>query len=276
MQIGRFRITPVEFGHFRLDGGAMFGVIPRVLWEKFHPADEKNRIDMVMRAMLVETDDRKILVDTGFGEGRSEKFRRMFNFSGSDSLVDDSLQSAGLSREMITDVILTHLHFDHAGGSTIMKDTNPRPAFPNARYYIQRRQLEHARSRLERDRASYLKEDFEPLIDNGALEIVDGEWRLMEGVEMIICDGHTPGQQLVKVSGDGSTLVYAADLIPLAVQFNLPWIMAYDLYPVTTLEEKKRILSQAVDEDWTFFFEHDPVWITGKPVRTDKGYALKS
>ncbi len=276
MQLGRFKITPIEFGHFRLDGGAMFGVIPRVLWERYHPADEKNTIDMVMRAMMIEVDERKILVDTGFGEGRREKFRKIYSFRGSDNFVDDALNAAGTSREMITDVIITHLHFDHAGGSTIDKETNPKPAFPNAIYYIQKRQLEHARSGLERDKASYLKEDFEPLIDSGVAEVVDGECQLMNGIDTIICNGHTPGMQLVRVRSGGKTLVYAADLFPLAVQFNLPWIMAYDLYPVTTLEEKKRILNQAVKEDWIFFFEHDPEWITGKPVRTDKGYGLKA
>ncbi|MDP8240923.1 MAG: MBL fold metallo-hydrolase [Candidatus Hatepunaea meridiana] len=274
MQIGKFKISPLEFGHFRLDGGAMFGVIPRVLWERYHPADEKNTIAMTMRCMLIEVDDRKILVDTGFGEGRSDKFKKIFSFQERETFVDDALKSAGLIREQITDVIISHLHFDHTGGATIDKATDPKPAFPNARYYIQKKQLEHARSRLERDKASYLKEDFEPLVDTGAAMIIDGEWELMKGIDTIIVNGHTPCQQLVRIQDDGKVLVFAADLIPLAVQFNLPWIMAYDLYPVTTLEEKKRILSQAVDEDWTFFFEHDPKWITGKVIRTEKGYTL--
>ncbi len=275
MQIGRFKITPIELGRFRLDGGAMFGVVPRVLWEKVHPPDEKNRIEMIMRCMLIEVDDRKILVDNGFGEGRTDKFREMFNFMGSEAFVEDALETAGLTRDLITDVIITHLHFDHCGGSTIAKSSSPEPAFPNARYYIQEQQLKHARSGLERDKASYIKEDFEPLIDFGCVEIVDGEWRLMDGIDTIIVNGHTPSQQLVRVKDDGRTLVYAADLIPLASQFNLPWIMAYDLFPVTTLREKKRILSQAIDEDWTFFFEHDPNWVTGKVLRTEKGFALK-
>ena len=276
MHIGRFKITPLEFGRFRLDGGAMFGVVPRVLWEKAHPADENNTIDMVMRAMLIETSDRKILVDTGFGEGRTEKFRKIFSFQGSDTFVDDALAAAEVSRHQITDIIITHLHFDHNGGSTANKYNDPKPAFPNARFYIQKRQLEHARSGLERDRASYLPEDFEPLIDAGVVEIVDGEWQLMDGIDIIICNGHTPAMQLVRIRDAGRTLVYAADLIPLAVQFNLAWIMAYDLYPVTTLEETKRILKQAVADDWTFFFEHDPQWITAKPVMTDKGgFTLK-
>ena len=275
MQLGRFRITPLEFGNFRLDGGAMFGVIPRVLWQKVHPPDDKNTIAMTMRSMLVEVDDRRILVDCGFGEGRSKKFRNMFTFSGGDTFMSDTLQAAGLTADMITDVILTHLHFDHCGGSTIYKKTDPKPTFPNARYYIQKKQLEHARSGLERDKASYLKEDFEPLIDAGVAVIVDGEWELMTGIDTIICNGHTPSQQLIRLQDDGRTLVYGADLVPLAVQFKLPWIMAYDLYPVTTLDEKKRILAQAVKEDWIFFFEHDPNYVTGKVKLGEKGFELR-
>lgn len=275
LQIGRFKITALEFGHFRLDGGAMFGVVPRVLWEKAHPADEKNRIDMVMRCMLVEVDDRKILIDAGFGEGRTDKFKNMFNYKSDDSPIEIALQKIELSESDVTDVILTHLHFDHCGGSTSNKQTDPMPTFPNARYYIQKKQLEHARSRLERDKASYLREDYEPLIEAGVVEIVDGEWELLKGIDIIICNGHTPSMQLPRIRDKGETLVYAADLIPLAVQFNLPWIMAYDLYPVTTLEEKKRILSQAIDENWTFFFEHDPKYCTAKPVKTEKGYSFR-
>ncbi len=274
MQIGKFKIIPLEFGQFRLDGGAMFGVIPRVLWEKYHPPDENNTIEMVMRCMLIEVDNKRILVDTGFGDGRTERFKKIFRFKGSNTFMDDTLNAAGLKREDITDVIITHLHFDHNGGSTTDKDTNPKPTFPNARYYIQKKQLDHARSRFDRDKASYFAEDFEPLIDAGVAMIVDGEWQLMKGIDCIVCNGHTPGMQLPVIRDEGQTLIYGADLVPLASQFSLPWIMGYDLYPVTTLEEKKRILSQAADEKWTFFFEHDPHHITGRVVKTERGFLL--
>jgi len=275
MQIGKFKIIPIELGHFRLDGGAMFGVIPKTLWQRHHIPDENNTIDMVMRCMLIETGNRKILVDTGFGEGRSDKFRKIFQYNSSANLMNEVLQSSGLTTDDITDVIITHLHFDHNGGSTMNKSTSPQPTFPNARYYLQKKQVEHARKRFERDRASYFQEDFEPLIDAGVAMLVDAEWELMKGIDCIICNGHTPSQQLPRVRDDGQTLVFAADLIPLASQFPLPWIMGYDLYPVDTLEEKKRILTQAADEDWIFFFEHDPKYITGKVIKTDKGFALK-
>lgn len=272
MEIGKFKVTPLDFGRFMLDGGAMFGVVPRVLWEKQHPADEKNRIDMALRCLLIEVDDRKILVDDGFGEGRSEKFRKMFDYRGSDNYVHDMLGEAGLNHEQITDVILTHLHFDHCGGSTYNKETDPVPTFPNARYYIQEKQLIHARSRFERDRASYLPEDFEPLVWEGLVDIVDGPWELMPGIDTIVCNGHTPAMQLVRIRSGSEVFVYAADLIPLASQFPLPWIMSYDLYPVTTLEEKHKILTTAARENWTFIFEHDPRFVTGRVKLIEKGF----
>ncbi len=274
MEIGRFKLTPIEFGHFKLDGGAMFGVVPRTLWAIFHPPDENNRIDMVMRCLLVEVDDRKILIDNGFGQGRAEKFKNIFEFTGDDNYLNDGLSMAGISPKDITDVIITHLHFDHGGGSTINKETDPKPAFPNARYYIQKRQLDHARSRFERDKASYHPVDFEPLFEAGVAEIVDGEWTLMDGFDFLVCDGHTPAMQLPRIQDDGKTVLYAADLIPLACQFPLPWIMSYDLYPVTTLNEKKLILGQAANEGWLFFFEHDPVHIFGGVMQTPKGFVL--
>jgi len=274
MQIGKFKLTPIEFGRFKLDGGAMFGVVPRVLWERQHPPDESNRIDMALRCLLIETGDRKILVDNGFGEGRASKFREMFAFQGSDHFFDDALAAASVKREDITDVILTHLHFDHCGGSTTSKGKDPQPAFPTARYYIQKRQLEHARSRFERDKASYFAEDFEPLLVSGVANIVDGSWELMPGISALICDGHTPAMQLVKVSDGGQALLYCADLIPLASHLALPWIMAYDLFPVTTLQEKKYILTQAADEGWWLFFEHDPLRAMGRVKNSEKGFML--
>ncbi len=252
----------------------MFGVVPRILWGRHHPPDESNRIEMALRCLLVETNDRKILVDTGFGEGRSAKFKEIYAFTGAENYLDKGLGDIGFSRADITDVFLTHLHFDHAGGSTIHKQSSPQPAFPNARYHLQKKQLDHARSRMERDKASYFPEDFEPLIERGAAEIHDGEFELLPGFDTIICNGHTPAMQLPRIKSDDVTVVYGADLIPLSSQFSLPWIMAYDLYPVTTLEEKRRLLSEAAAAGWTLLFEHDPKVISGKVVRTEKGFNL--
>ncbi|MFC2149882.1 MBL fold metallo-hydrolase [Calditrichota bacterium] len=275
MQIGKFKITSVDFGRFRLDGGAMFGVVPRVLWQRQHPPDEKNTINMALRCLLIEVENRKILVDTGFGAGRSEKFRKMFSYTGADDSFVVALNKLGVTQDDITDVILTHLHFDHTGGSTINKETEPIPAYPNATYYFQHKQLEHARSRLERDKASYLAEDFEPLIEHNVAEIWEGDHELLPGLDTIVCNGHTPGMQLVRVRDGGQTVVYGADLVPLASQFSLPWIMSYDLYPVTTLEEKKILFEQSVAEDWLWIFEHDADHVTGKIAKTDKGFELK-
>ncbi len=274
-QIGKFKVTPLEFGRFKLDGGAMFGVVPKVLWEKKHPADDRNQIEMALRCLLIETEDRKILVDTGFGEGRADKFKKIYQFSGSETYLAETLSEAGLNLDQITDVVLTHLHFDHGGGSTIDKQSDPKPAFPNARYYIQKNQVDHARERFERDKASYFPEDFEPLIENGNAVIKDGPWELVPGLDTIVCNGHTPGMQLVRISDENKTVIYGADLIPLASQFTLPWIMSYDLYPVTTLEEKKKLLAEAATKGWIFIFEHDPVYLSGKVAINEKGgYSL--
>jgi len=272
INIGKFKITALDFGSFKLDGGAMFGVVPKVLWERVHPADEKNRIDMALRCLLIEVDDRKILVDTGFGAGRAEKFKRIYGYQGSENYLDDVLSIHGHARDQITDVILTHLHFDHVGGATQGKGSEPRPAFPQATYYIQRRQLDHARSGFERDRASFFPEDFEPLIEAGVVKLVDGAWELLPGLSMFTCDGHTPSQQLVRIEDRGDTLIYAADLIPFASHFSLPWIMAYDLEPVKTLVEKRKLLKEAAERGWTFFFEHDPGTVTARVRVGERGF----
>lgn len=275
LTIGDYRLTTLEFGQFKLDGGAMFGVVPRVLWSRFHPPDENNQIEMALRCLLVEGNGRRILVDTGFGLERSQRFKEMYAFTGSENYLKDGLASVGLTYEDISDVFLTHLHFDHCGGSSLLDNGVRRPAFPKARYHYQLKQLEHARERFERDKASYFPDDFEPPIEAGLAEIHDGPFELMPGIDTVICNGHTPSMQLLRVRGDGQTALYAADLIPLSSQFPLPWIMAYDLYPVRTLEEKKRLLPEAAREGWTFIFEHDANIPMGQVVQTERGFALK-
>jgi len=268
------RITALDFGRFRLDGGAMFGVVPKVLWQRSHPADENNRIEMALRCLLVESDDRRILIDTGFGAGRTAKFQDVYAYRGGDDYLGRGLDAIGLAVEDITDVVLTHLHFDHCGGSTVVRNGERHPALPKATHYIQKRQLDHARSRLERDKASYLAEDYEPLIERGVVQLVDGPWELMPGFDLEICNGHTPALQLPRLRSASETILYGADLIPLHSQFALPWIMAYDLYPVTTLEEKRRLIPQAAQEEWLILFEHDPFHTAGRVRETERGFAF--
>ncbi len=274
MKIGDYTLSPIATGDFRLDGGAMFGVIPRILWEKTNPPDDKNRIQMTMRALLLQGNGRRILIDNGIGHKVDDKFARMFHIEHSQSTLAQSLAKLGLTSQDITDVILTHLHFDHCGGSTIHDGKDVVPTFPNARYYVQKRQYEHALKRNERDRASYFAENFEPMKSAGHLEFLDGATVLWPGVETLVVDGHTPGQQLVKISDKTHTLLYCADLIPTASHIPLPYIMAYDLEPLVTLDEKKRLLPQAHDEGWILFFEHDSFHVAAKIKKTDKGFSI--
>jgi glyoxylase-like metal-dependent hydrolase (beta-lactamase superfamily II) len=274
MMIGDYTLKPIVTGNFRLDGGAMFGVVPRVLWEKTNPPDEKNRIQMTMRALLLQGKDRRILIDTGVGTKQDEKFARIYHTEQVQPSLAKSLSEAHLTPDDITDVILTHLHFDHCGGSTRREGDKVVATFSNAQYYVQKEQYEHALERNERDRASFLMENFEALRTAGQLELLEGPKRLFPGIELIVVGGHTPGQQLVKVSDGHQTLLYCADLIPTASHIPLPYIMAYDLFPMTTLEEKRRILPQAHSEGWILFFEHDPFRAAAKVARSEKDFLM--
>ena len=275
MKIGRYTILVLEAGRFKLDGGAMFGVVPKVLWQKQKPADEKNRIAMATNVLLIQGEGRNILVDTGLGDKYNDRFKAIYAVEEAYNL-DRALTAAGLRPEDITDVIITHLHFDHAGGNTV-RDANGqlRPTFPNARYYVQRQQFEWANRPSEKDRASYFPENIIPIKEAGQLELLDEGGPLFPDIELLIVNGHTPGQQLVRVAGEERSLLFAGDLIPLAPQVAIPWIMAYDLYPMTTLQEKKEILARAADEECLIIFEHDRDVKGATVQRTDKGFAIK-
>lgn len=275
MRIGNIQIEPMEYGRFKLDGGAMYGVVPKVLWEKYSPADDRNQIQMALRGMIIQTDSRNILVDTGVGNKMSDKLNKIYAVDFSHYSMADSLQKLNLNYKDITDVILTHLHFDHTGGATGKnEDGSIIPAFPNATYYVQKKQYDWALSPSDRDRASYFPENFVPLYDEKVLQILDGEKELFPGIFLIPIHGHTPGQQLVKISQAGETVLYCGDLIPTASHIPLPWIMGYDLQPLVTLAEKKKILPFAVAENWTLFFEHDPHIVAAKVAENEKGYLM--
>jgi len=274
MKIGTYELHAIETGRFALDGGAMFGVVPRTLWEKSNPPDEKNRIAMAARALLLVGENRRILIDVGNGSKYDEKFTSIYKFDTSRFSLIPSLMRLNLSPDDITDVILTHLHFDHAGGSTYRVNRELRLTFPKARYYVQREHWLAANSPTERDRASFFPDDFVPLQRHGVLQLTDGEQEILPGISVRVLNGHTTALQCPVISDGTTTLFYCADLVPTASHVAVPWIMAYDLRPLVTLGEKRRILNQAVDEQWVLFFEHDPEIEAARLNRGNKGFVL--
>ena len=269
MKIGAYEIYSVETGSFWLDGGSLFGVIPKVIWQKSVHPDERNRVKLVARCLLLRESKRVILIDTGNGTKNTDKFREIYSLDNTDSDLYKSLEKCSVRAEDVTDVILTHLHFDHSGGATTRSGA---PAFPNARYYVQKRQWAQALNPTERDRASYITTDYLPLMDSGVLELLDGELELFPGVHILLSDGHTPALQMVKVCGDGKTLFYPGDLVPFTSHIPLPYIPAFDLQPLVTLEEKKKILKMAADENWKLFFGHDPEIAFATVKKFGEGY----
>jgi glyoxylase-like metal-dependent hydrolase (beta-lactamase superfamily II) len=272
MKIGSYEVQAIETGTFALDGGAMFGVVPRPLWEKAHPPDARNRITMSARALLVRGEGRTILVDTGNGNKYDPKLRDIYRLDDTATDLERSLRAVGVAPEDVTDVVLTHLHFDHAGGATRRTPDGVEPAFPNARYYVQREHLAAALAPTERDRASFFSDDVQPLIRSKQLFQVEGEQELFPGFRVITLSGHTTALQCPLISDGTTTLLYCADLVPLHTHCQLAWIMGYDLRPLVTLEEKRKVLTQAAAERWVLLFEHDPAIAAGRVERTDKGF----
>jgi glyoxylase-like metal-dependent hydrolase (beta-lactamase superfamily II) len=259
MQIGPYRVDFLDTGRFRLDGGAMFGVVPRVLWEKSNPPDTKNRIDMALRTMLIRGNGKVILVDSGIGTKWSEKLVDIYAIDHSTYQLDTALASVGCTRDEVTHVVLTHLHFDHVGGATRFDATGKAVlTFPNADYLVQFDNLGHAHAPSEKDKASFIEYTIKPLEDSGRLVGVNGEKEIAPGVHILVTHGHTPGHQLVKVSSKEETILFCGDTVPTASHIPIPWVMAYDLYPLTTMEEKRDLFIQAVKGNWKLAFCHDP------------------
>ncbi len=275
MQIGKYKLSSIETGNFALDGGAMFGVVPRPLWEKTNPPDEMNRITLGARLLLLQSGSRKILVDTGLGNNWDEKFKRIYRVDQSQKSLSTSLLQKNVEPEDITDVIITHLHFDHTGGSTKFVDGKWIPTFPNAKYYVQRKHFEWAKNPSDRDRASFFPNRFLPLYEYGMLELLDNQTQLDDEIELLVINGHTFSQQMVKVSDSSNVLLYCSDLMPCTSHIPIPYVMGYDLQPLVTVEEKKTILRRAVDENWILFFEHDPVTVAAAVQHTEKGFSVK-
>lgn len=269
MKIGKYQLHTIHSGYIGLDGGAMFGIIPKPLWEKTNPADEVNRVTLSTRNLLLVSDSSKILIDTGMGTKWDEKSRNIYRIDDNLSL-EKSLSQKGFTINQITDVILTHLHFDHTGGSTKIENDRLIPTFPNAKYYVQKQNFEWAMNPSDRDRGSYLKENFEPLVKEGVLNLLTNN-EFDENISFEVINGHTFGQQMVKISDGTNTVLYCADLLPFVSHIRLPYIMAYDLQPLVTLSEKKKYLKLALDENWILYFGHDPEYAAVTIKHSDKG-----
>ena len=267
MKFGDYRVEVVSDCEFRLDGGAMFGVVPRNLWAKACPPDEQNRIRMNMNCLFIEGHGERILVDTGIGDKWSQKHREMYGIDRKQSF-DESLQSvADVGSESITIVINTHLHFDHAGGNTILDESRKAsPAFPNARYFVSSAEYEHAETPSERDRASYLPDNWHPLKDSGQLELKEPEYEVAPGLRMETHAGHNRSMQCARLEQGSQTLFGFADLVPMRAHVPFAWIMGFDLYPVETLAAKKKLIPQAARENWTCLFYHDPDQALGRVI----------
>jgi len=268
MKFGDYDCASVELGDFFLDGGTMFGVVPKKLWEKRIPADKNNLIPMKARSLLIRGNGRIILVDAGPGSKLSEKMKRIYGIDDRSVNAGSSLLKHGLTINDITDVIITHLHFDHAGGSTARKDNKTVPAFPNAKYYIQKTQFEAAVNPGPGETSSFTADDFMPLEESGVLKILDGSCELFGGIEILVTDGHTKGQQHPLIKGKEKSLFFCADLIPTSAHIPSSWRMAYDNYPLIIIREKEEYLSRALEENWILFYEHDPV-TTASNVKQD-------
>jgi glyoxylase-like metal-dependent hydrolase (beta-lactamase superfamily II) len=268
-KIGKWTVHAIQAGGQKLDGGAMFGVVPKMLWQRRIVPDERNRIQLGMRCLLIEHDIGPVLIDTGAGSKENEKFHDIYGVENrgerGPTWLEDGLLDVGIRAEDVALVINTHLHFDHAGGNTLRTtDGEVRPSFPNARYVVQRGEYLFATHTNERTAASYFAHNFVPLAEADRFDFIEGEREIVAGIRSLRTPGHVPGHQSLLIESQGERAVYLGDLIPTTAHLPLPWIMGYDVEPLVTLETKRRILAQAQAEDWLFIFEHDAATPWGK------------
>jgi glyoxylase-like metal-dependent hydrolase (beta-lactamase superfamily II) len=257
MHLGDIEVHFIHGGNFYLDGGAMFGVVPKPLWEKKSPPDQRNRIRLAANSLLVRTQNQNILIETGNGTKWTPKLRDIYGIQEGDPLIDN-LAAMGVRPDQIDLVINTHLHFDHAGGNTKLIKGKAVAAFPNAKYIVQAAEIAHAGNPTERDRASYFDENFLPIQQAGQWHAIEGDTEILQGISTIRIPGHNADIQAIKLTGAGKTIFFVADLFPTRHHLSLPWIMAYDLYPLQTLETKRKWLRTIVQENWIVVFGHDP------------------
>ncbi len=271
------KLTPIETGNLKLDGGAMFGVVPKVMWSKVYPADENNLANWAMRCLLVEDGNRKVLIDNGIGSKQDERFLKHYYLNGEATLAS-SLEKAGLKPEDITDMVITHMHFDHCGGS--VKYTADKSGFeltfPNATYWVSRKQYEWATHPNRREKASFLKENILPIEESGHLKMIEEEGEYIPGIDFKLYSGHTDGQLIphIRVTND-KTVVFMADLMPSAAHIPMPWIMAYDTRPLLTLKDRERFYKEALENNYILFFEHDLYHEAAVLENTPKGARVK-
>lgn len=278
------KLYTIETGYFKLDGGAMFGVVPKTIWQKLNPADENNLCNWAMRCLLIEDGQRLILIDNGIGTKQDAKFFSHYYLNGDDSL-DKSLAKYGFHRDDITDMFLTHLHFDHCGGSILREGEKLIPAFKNATYWSNKKHWDWAVHPNDREKASFLKENILPIEESGQLKFVHSESAVNEAgisdVSVRFVNGHTEAMMLPQIKYKDKTIVYMADLLPSAGHIPIPYVMAYDMFPLTTLNEKKSFLKEAVENNYILFFEHDPqieccdLQLTEKGIRPKNTFKLE-
>ena len=267
-------LQTLDTGLFKLDGGAMFGVVPKPLWSKLNPPDEQNRCIWAMRCLLYQQDDQLLLVDTGIGDKQDAKFFGHYDLHGDATLLD-SIHQAGYSETDVTDVLLTHLHFDHVGGAVRRDGEQPTPVFPNATYWTHPAHWDWATKPNPREKASFLVENILPLQESGQLTFLTEGQFPFANIDFLYMDGHTEKMALPIFHINGRTVAYMADLIPSSAHVPLPYVMSYDVRPLLTMDEKTRILQQAANENWILVFEHDPVTEAATVEMTEKGIRIK-
>jgi glyoxylase-like metal-dependent hydrolase (beta-lactamase superfamily II) len=271
IQIGEFELTVVSGGELRIDGGNMFGVVPKVLWQRKYEPDDRNRIAMNTNCLLVKTPDGTVLIDTGYGSKCTERQRKILALQEGAPLLEN-LRALGMDPIDVNQVLLTHLHFDHAGGATMKNDAGvPWPTFPNARYSVQQEEWDDAIADRPELAGAYFKDDFLPIADQDKLNLLQGDSEVIPGIRVMKTGGHTRGHQIVYIESKGETAVYLADLCPLVGHLPDMWSMAYDQFPLETRRTKPKVLSEAADKDWLVIFGHDADINTGRLIRNKKG-----
>jgi glyoxylase-like metal-dependent hydrolase (beta-lactamase superfamily II) len=255
LTLGDFELIAVSDGTYRLDGGAFFGVVPKVMWEKKVKADAENYVPVGLNSVVVRTGQHTVLIETGIGNKLPERLIKIF---GQPAKLLDNLAAAGISPEDIDIVINSHLHFDHCGWNTMIKDDKIVPTFPKAKYYAPEGEWQHGRLQLERDAISYMSENYDPLIKTGQMELLQGDQEIVPGISVRVFPGHTLHMQAVIIQSGGQTACYISDLIPTSAHIDLTWVMAFDLLPLRTIESRKRYYAQSIPEKWLTMFTHDP------------------